>query len=85
MSNSSTGLSDLLLELLLTKLLSVYAYPLYQNIAIEPTFKQRRNQFAPAVCLQLLAHVMSIVNVPGLSKLRKEMGEWVLSKEIRSS
>jgi len=85
MSNSSTDLSDLLLELILTKLLSVYAYPLYQNIAIEPTFKQRRNQFAPAVCLQLLAHVMSIVNVPGLGKLRKEMGEWVLSKEIRST
>ena len=41
-------------------------------------------KFAPAVCLQLLAHVMNIVNVPGLEKLRTEMGEWILSKEIRS-
>ena len=39
MSNSSPELSDLLLELILKKLLSVYAFPLYHNISVQPTFK----------------------------------------------
>jgi len=85
MSNSSPELSDLLLELVLKKLLSVYAFPLYHNISVQPTFKQRRNQFAPAVCLQLLAHVISILNNSGLTKLRDEMSDWILSKEITSA
>ena len=54
------------------------------KVFLQPSFKQRRNQFAAAVSLLLLSHVMSTLRGPGLQKLRNEMAEWILSREIAS-
>jgi len=84
-SNASAALGNMLIELLLQKLLSVYAAPIFKDIGVDPSFAERRSQFAPAVSLTLMAEVFSLLKIEGLERLTKEMGEWACSQVITSS
>ncbi|CAG5089312.1 Oidioi.mRNA.OKI2018_I69.PAR.g12170.t1.cds [Oikopleura dioica] len=84
-SNASPALGNLLIELLLQKLLSVYAAPIFKDIGVDPSFAERRSQFAPAVSLTLMAEVFSLLKIEGLERLSKEMGDWACSQIIASS
>ena len=56
----------------------------YFNL-VNPSFAERRSQFAPAVSLILMAEVFSLLQIKGMEKLKFEMSDWVTSQSVASS